>query len=210
MDVSTVIRKAGRRFGDSNNVIIKEQDFFDFINEAQEDICRHTGIIQVTSIENANSFPWTMPLTLIELERVIYGEKILPRVTVEALDEMVRDSVADVQPGEPLWFYTNIRSIYLYPTADSTDETQVSIQFTAHPTNVSSIANDLSVPAMYHNDIVTWCVMRCHEMNQNWTAKQAIYDEYRANMGTRLEEAQQIDDTYPVIRDDPADGWGAY
>lgn len=203
MNITEVIRKAGRRFGDTNNVLIEEQDFLDWINEAQLEICRETGILTTSTSVAANLFPWALPSTLIEVTRVLYNSTPINKIEVETIDDL-GINVSNYSDG-PLYFYILNGSMYLFPPANASDTTSISIQYANTPTTIASTATALAVPVMYHEDIVKFLVMRCHEMNQNYRAQEIAYNEFKANIGLRLDEKSIRDDSYPTIRDDPWD-----
>ena len=205
MNVSEVIRKAGRRFGDSNNVLILEADFIDFINDAQLAIAREVGNILTTDTAAASTYPVAYPTTYIRTERVDYGGYPLQIIDKDDLDDQKIDPTTN--PDRPYFYYFFNNQIHLYPDPPSTDSTSVNHTYWATPTVITTIANPLTVPTKYHEDVVTFVTARCHERNENWQMYSRLMDEFNAGMGKRLEEAKVSDDTYPVIRDDYWDNW---
>lgn len=203
MNVLEVIRKSGRRFGDSANILIEEQDFLDWINEAQLEICRETGILTTTTTVAANLFPWTLPTTLIEITRVTYNGTPINKIDIESIDAL-GINVNNYSDG-PLYFYIKEQTMVLFPAAATSDVTLISITYANTPVQVTTTADPLTVPVMYHEDVVKFLVMRCHEMNQNYRAQEIAYNEFKGNIGIRLDEKTVRDDTYPIIRDDPWD-----
>lgn len=200
MLVSDVIRKAGRRFGDSNNVIISQTDFFDFIDDAQLKIVREIGTIQTTLSGAANTFPVALPANFIESIRVEYGGTPLTLIRPEDLEALSVDETD--YTGIPFHYYFMDEKINLYPAPTSSDTTSTIMTYTKTPTAISSTGASLEIPTMFQEDAVTWVVARCHERNENWTAFDRFVQEFNASIGDRLNKAKLKDDTNQVIRDD--------
>jgi hypothetical protein len=206
MNVAAVIRKAGRRFGDSNNVLIAEQDYFDFINDAQIAICRVTGdVLTTNSNPAAATYPLTVPAAFIKGERCDYGGRPLDLIDKDDLDARKID-VTDFL-GEPYFYYYYNNQIHLYPDPAVGDTTTVNFTYWSTPTEIISTGTALSVPVSHHEDVVTFVVARCHERNENWNMYGRLMDEFNQNLGLRTDESKIRDDTYTIIRDDPWDDY---
>lgn len=206
MNVTEVIRKTGKRFGDSANVMILQADFIDFINEAQLQILRETNILTGSTTGAAYTAFLTglaLPTDLIEILRVLYNGIPLPKIEIESIDAL-GINVADHIDG-PTYYYLVNNTMKLYPGARSGDTTVVTVEYSKTPAQIATTADPLTVPIVYHEDVVDWCVMRCHEVNQNYKAQEIALQEFHSNVGNRLDEAKVRDGTYPTIRDDPWD-----
>jgi hypothetical protein len=203
MDVSTVIRKAQRRFGDSSSRLVTQTDLFDFIDDAQMQIVRATGDITVTTDVAASTYPVVYPANFIRGERIEYGGRPLDIITKDDLDANYID-VTEFR-DEPMFYYYFAGSVHLWPDPEATDSTSVKFTYWGTPTAITSTGTALTVPVSYHEDIVTFVVARCHERNENWAMYDRLMNEFSTGLGLRTEEAKVKDDTYPVIRDDPQD-----
>jgi hypothetical protein len=200
MIVSDVIRKAQRRFGDSNNVMISTQDFYDFIDDAQLRIIREVGTVIATYTAAANTFPYTLPTGFITAIRVEYDKIPLILIAEEDLEATQVDETA--YKGTPELYFFQDNQLFLYPQPETGDSKSVVFVYNKVPTAITSSGQALEVPTSYHEDVVTWVTMRCHERNENWNAVGTMQQEFNNSMGTRMEEAKVRDDTYQVIRDD--------
>lgn len=200
MIVSDVIRKAQRRFGDSNNILISQADFFDFIDDAQLRITREVGNIFATNTAAANTYPLTLPATFLQGQRVEYGGNPLSLITVEDLEARSIDETLII--STPEFYYYDQNKVNLYPIPQTTDTTSVVFTYFKTPTVITTTGQSLEVPTSFHEDVVTWVVMRSHERNENWNAVQIMQQEFANSVGNRMEEAKVKDDSYPIIRDD--------
>jgi len=202
MNVADVIRKAQRRFGDSANILITSADFYDFINDAQLQIVRKTGDVKVTFTGDGSTFPYTLPSGFISGERLEYGGSPLSLIDQDDLDALGVDETLD--RSEPYYYYYNNGQILLYPDPPDADVTPVVFTYRGVPTTIASLTT-LSLPEIYHEDIVEFVTARCHERNENWGMYEKLMGEFNSRIGDRMHEAFVRDDTYTVIRDDPND-----
>ena len=71
MDMTTLIRKVGRSFGDTGQIVITNDDIIDWVNEAQLKICRQTHCLTATTSQQANVFPVSLPSDFLVCKRVV-------------------------------------------------------------------------------------------------------------------------------------------
>lgn len=206
MDVSTVIRKAQRRFGDTSGVLLSSNDWWDFINDAQLQIVRLTGDLLFTvSGPAASTFPLNFPSDMIRGERCTYSGQALSLITKDDLDARQIDET--LYRDSPNFYYYYAGQVHLYPDPPVGDTQTATFTYWSMPTEVILNSTPLSVPVAYHEDIVTFCVARAHERNENWAQYERTMAEFNNALSSRKEEATIKDDTYQIIRDDPWDDY---
>ena len=206
MDIATVIRKVQRTFGDSSNIFIIDNDIIDWINDAQSQIARETKCLTTQVTVNASSgFPWTYPANFMRALRVVYGTTPLYVTEIEDLDYKQQDLTS--KSFVPCFYYHVSNSLVLFPVAQTTDATVVTIQYASNPAIIATNADLLTVPVHFHEDIVRFCVARAHERNENYKGMEVALNEFTARMGSRIEDIANPEDTYTVVCDDPADSW---
>src|SRR4051812_29184387 len=83
---SDIIRQVGRSFGDTNEIVITNADIFDWINEAQLNICQKTECLKATVTYAANTFPHAYPTDFIRAIRVLYNNISLEEIQLKDLD----------------------------------------------------------------------------------------------------------------------------
>jgi hypothetical protein len=200
MDTLVLIRKVQRSFGDDNSIFIKQDDILDWINDAQLQIVRETNCLVEEAFVAANLFPWTLPDNFLKTARVLYGPKILSYVPVEGLDSQSAD-LSNVYVPNLYYFIKD--QMRLYPNASTTDATSVTIQYDKMPVAITSTSEQLTVPPVYHEDIVRFCLARAHERNENYRGMEIAMQEFAARISDRIDESDVQDEAYSVIRDDP-------
>jgi len=61
--------------------------------------------------------------------------------------------------------------------------------------------NEFTVPEVYHEDVVKFCLARAHNKNQNWRAAETEMEQYDRHVSTRRNEAQSTDQPQYKISD---------
>jgi len=204
MNVTTLTRKVRRLFGDTEaEIIIQQQDIYDWIDEAQLQITRKTHCLSKSATATADLFPLTLPVDWIMSKRLVYGKTVLKFVEIDDLDALSFDST--VPTDEPSVYYIFNKQINLYPNKGVNDTTQIQHDYICAPTPVTSVSVPLDVPISYHEDIVRYCIMRSHERNENYKAQQISSDTLEAYAGERQQEANNPNEENYVVRDDPGE-----
>ena len=201
MDVATLIRKVQRRFGDDNSMVITVQDIIDWVNAGQQQIAKETKCLSTTLSQNASTFPVTIPSDFLKLERITYAGLSVPYISVEELDKLAVDLTYN---GAPDYFYISDEKFYLFPDPANSDTTTVVIYYSKMPALLTAIvpAYDLlTIPAMLHEDLVTYVLISAHERNENWKAVEILTATLTKNLPYRTEDSNVVDDTFPIVRD---------
>jgi len=203
MNVTEVIRKAGRLFGDDNNIMISQADFIDFINDGQFRIVDETGALTQEESIPASSIPYTLRVEFIRSERCTYGTRPLTLTTIEDVDA---NGLNITVAGTPEYYYFYSGKLYTYPDPPVGGSTIVLVYQYVPPT-ISTTANPLTIPLNMHEALVYFVVMRCHESNENWRAAERYEAQFVSHVAGLSSKTTNPDETYPVVRDDP---WESY
>jgi len=204
MNVTEVIRLAGSLVGDQDNIIIKPQDFFDYINDGQTRILQETDARTSQIIGVASDYPIEFPGDILIGKQLLYGRSNLPKISVEELEIRQIDRTAI---GAPQWYYYFNGAIRLFPTPESTDKTVTIFYYCPMPKIVTDVSVGLDIPVGFHNQLVQFVIARCHERLQNQTASERAMREFDKTLSIRKEVAALRDDSFAVVRDDPWDDW---
>lgn len=176
----------------------------DWINAGQLQIARETKCLSTTSSAVANLYPFAMPTNLLKIERITYDGVALNYVDIEELDSRILDlSIVEA----PLLFYVVGQTIHLYPKPAPTDNTTVVLTYSRIPVTIATIADSLTLPEAFHQDLVDSVLINAHERNENWKAVEILTNKLLKNLSLRVEDSNVPDDTYPIIRDDGIYGY---
>jgi hypothetical protein len=201
MDVTTALLRVQRQFGDEYEVIFNEDDFYGWVYEAEVDIIRTTGSNSVTISVATSAFPSSIPDS-VNIQRVAVDGKALQHITKEEIDLI---GISDTKTGAPGYWYRSNKQVFLYPQ-DTTSSQQVQITYNKIPIIMSGLtsANTFTVPQVYHDDVVKYCIARAHNKNHDMQAEKATMDLYDRNISLRRDESQSID--APIYKiSDPMD-----
>jgi hypothetical protein len=185
MEVADALRKIKRQFGDEYNVVIIDQDIFDWIHDAELDIIRSTADNDLTISVPSTAFPATIP-DKVNIKRLAIGNTALVSISLPQLD-MMRLNTA-VKGGTQYWFYEGNKA-HLWPMPETT--TNINITYVKTPDTMDAVGpNAFTVPEVYHEDVVKYCLARAHNKNQNFRAAESEMEQYDRRVSTRRNEAQ--------------------
>lgn len=136
MDVTTMLRRVKREFGDEYNVVINDSDIFDWANEAQLNIIRDTTSNDISATRVVNTFPISLS-DKVSIKRVAVNNRALQRTTLEELDLL---DTATSTEGTPLYWYVTAGQVHLWPVPKITDAYNVIITYSKIPTKLSLVA----------------------------------------------------------------------
>jgi hypothetical protein len=190
MDVPTALLRVQRQFGDEYEVIFNEDDFYGWVYEAEVDIIRTTGNNSIVLDVATSAFPSSVPDS-VNIQRVSVNGKALQYVSKEEIDLIGISTIGD---GTPRYWYKSFKQVYLYPQ-DATSSQIVRITYNKIPTIMHGLPADniFTVPQVYHDDVVKYCIARAHNKNHDMQAEKATMDLYDRNISLRRDESQSID-----------------
>lgn len=203
MNVVDIKRQVRKRFGDPGGVMIKDQDIYDFINDAQLQIARQTETMTSTSSSTGAAMPYT-GVDIVEYRFVTYNNRPLVFTTQ---DDLLAKGLDLTYRASPDYWYAleNSNTISTYPLPPVADTTPMAISYVRKPADIVADGTALEIRNIYHNDIVNFCIARCHELQQNWQAAQMAMSEFTNGLAQSRYEGLSADDGYSVVRDDPWD-----
>ena len=190
MDVPTAMMRVKRQFGDEYGVIILDDDLYGWIHDCELDIIRSSGSNDSTITVAATSFPSSVPDSVNIRRLSIAGVAVNP-TSKEEIDLI---ALSDEAKGGANYWYKYNKQIYLWPT-DSSDARQVKITYSKTPALMAGApaSNSFTVPEVYHEDIIKYCIGKAHNKNNNSAAEKVQMDIYDRNVGMRRDESQSTD-----------------
>lgn len=203
MELQGVITRVQNLFGDSRGVIITPAMILDWVNDAHLDIVRETQYLSTNNTSPANFFIGGNPIgDMVLLKRVMYGTKPLAMMDVESIDRLgMRESA----PGIPQGYYMDGESVFLFPDPLGDDETEVNVIYVVAPTEYTDPGDLLDVPIRYHTDVVTYCIGKAHERNENYRAAEMYAAKFMSGVAQRRFESLTQDDSFTVVGSDYED-----
>lgn len=220
MIVSQALARIKRQFGDEFGVVIENDDIFGWILDAETDIIRTTGCNSKTSTIFEQAFPIDIPAT-VNIDRVSLNGVPLVYIAVEELDLLGLSTSAS---GDPRYWYKIMKNdpdatspvyvvrneVHIWPTTTTQNRSFV-VSYVVTPTLMSDVVidnNHFTVPEVFHEDVVKYCIGRAHNKNNNLQAEKMQMDLYDRNLNMRRDEAQ-VADTVLYKIGDPMDFEGS-
>jgi hypothetical protein len=136
MEVATLLRKVKRQFGDEYNLLVNDQDIYDYANEAQLNVVRETSSNDRDLVIPANLLPYRIPGRVL-IKRVSVNNRSLLELSLEELD-INRQDIA--QSGTSNYYYVEQGTINLWPQPASSDTYDVTITYASVPDKLELVA----------------------------------------------------------------------
>ena len=190
MDVATALVRIKRQFGDEYDVIITNLDIYGWIHDAELDIIRASGSNDSTITVSASAFPSSIPDS-VNIRRVsVAGVAVIPT----SKEEMDLLAISEEAKGGANYWYKYNKQVYIWPT-DATDTRQFKITYSKTPALMTGdpTANSFTVPEVYHEDIIKYCLGKAHNKNNNQAAEKTQMEIYDRNIALRRDENQSTD-----------------
>lgn len=211
MNISDIISRVKRQFGDESGVQIQDADIIRWINDAQRDIAMKHSLLQTKATSNvvASQADYTLPTDLLNLFSVRYNGA---RLTEFSIQEVDLDGLAanPTSTGTPDSFTYFGDLLTLYPTPATALTGGLTIFYTKQPTVVATTADSLTLPERYHNSIVQFCLQMAYELDENWQAAQVKNKEFNSDMGELRGKLEAMpEEFYPHVTysGDYSDDW---
>ena len=136
MDVNSALRRVKRQFGDEYNVVITDQDIYDWFYDAELDIIRSTSDNDITLQASANKFPLQVP-DRVNLKRLTISGRPLVYLTVNELDSA---QFLLTSEGTPSYWYFQGGRAGLWPASSSNDVYMVDVTYSKTPVPMAIVA----------------------------------------------------------------------
>lgn len=168
MIVSDVIMRVRRIFGDEAAVQVTDDDIIRWVNDAQYEIVKNNdSALQKTdfvSLVNGQS-TYVLPTDLLLLRslRFKYTDMLsysaLRFKNMQEFDDSIDGWDGAVYLSAPPCFFTMYEGkAILFPTPDQSVTNGLKVLYSQKPTDVVLTSDTLTLPLIYHNTIVTYCL----------------------------------------------------
>lgn len=210
MIVSDIITRVRRTFGDEAAVQVQDADIIRWINDAQVEIVkRNESALQETTTQDlvANQSTYTMPADLLLLRTLRYkytGMLSFSRIkyaNMQQFDEIIDgwDGTA-FGTGAPIYYTMDKGSVILFPTPDQSATGGLKVLYNKKPTDVVTTGDSLSLPLIYHNVVVSYCMWQASLLDEDHDPA-IMYQSTFMDDVRQLQNRENKEDvnTYPVI-----------
>lgn len=210
MIVSDVIIRVRRIFGDEAAVQVTDDDVMRWINDGQVEIIKkNDGALQKTSLLNivANQAQYTMPADLMILRSLRQKAtsdlsfNTLKYMSIQQFDEAIDgwDGTA-LSTGTPQFFNVYEGKATLFPIPDASVTGGLKVLYNQQPTTVTLTSDSLSLPLIYHNSIVKYCMWMASLLDEDHEPALMYRDDFQTDISMlQTRETQEATSTYSTI-----------
>lgn len=170
MNVTDVVNRVLRKFGDEASVQITQDDIIRFINDGQKEIAFKNEILQAVGTMSVvgGQADYSFPADLLTLNTMYYDNQIVKFMKGTDYDNFIRDTDPQTtNSGKPLVYTRWASSFTLYPKPSEDLADGLKIRYTRRPTDVTSLTDELSLPLEYHSVLVDYCLQQAYETDEN-------------------------------------------
>lgn len=179
MNITDIIKRVQRVFGDESEVQVTEDDVLRWVNDAQtEAVSQHSGLLQtegfIDAIENVSDY--TLPTDLFTLSHAFYLSSgtyyALRFMSLLAFNEYIDGWSGDTYAtGVPLVFTRTLADkITIFPKPNEALVAGLKLIYSRYPVAVVDSSSALDLPEYYHLYILNYCLMNAYEMDEDWEA----------------------------------------
>jgi hypothetical protein len=208
-----IITSVQEIFGDVREVAFTRAQCLRWLSDGQQQIAKDTECFTTTALFGVSTFGASYnghalpddPIFMREAS-VEWNGVPLPRTHREDINT-TRVKMGDVTSSDPTSYFIFDQKIYLWPYPQAAvSGTPLRLWFYAMPATILLEAEELSIPAALHSDLVDYCLARARERNEDPEQAGRSMQQF----SERLAQSREIifnpgGESYPVIRSDPAD-----
>jgi hypothetical protein len=210
VNVSDVMIRIKRQFGDESGVQVTDDDILRWINDGQHQIVtQNEGLLEKSSYTNTVALQqeYTLPTDILILRSVHLKDSTsgayfnIKYYSFAEFDQYVDgwdQTVSD--RGYPTLYTIYAGIVKLFPLPETSQTNGLKIYYNRAPVDVVTSGDSLDIPLMYHEALVKYCLQQAYEMDEDFEAAQAKASQMDADISLlRGRDDWKKQDTYPMI-----------
>lgn len=211
MIASDVITRVRRSFGDDAAVQVQDADVIRWINDGQVEIVRHNeGALQKTAFIDlvTDQQAYTLPTDLLLLRSLRFKSLAtdLSYTKIEYKNMQQFDESIDGWDGfqynhdDPVFFTMFENKALLWPIPDKSLSSGIKILYNQKPTDVVLTSDALSLPLIYHNTIVKYCMWQASNLDDDHDPAVMYKNDFTEDVNRLItRESSDSNSLYPTI-----------
>lgn len=214
MNVSDIVTRVQRQFGDESGVQITDADIYRWISDSQREVVmQHENLLQETALiaSVAEQLEYDVPVDCFSIQHVMYRDSATADDSYFTLRFVPYSELAQVADGwsgddyitgTPQLFSRGQTQgkIVLFPRPDAAYADAIKIIYSRYATDIVDSTTPIDLPEYYHQYVLEYCLMKAYEMDENWEAadRKAQYIQSTMNYNSHR-ESWFGRETYPVV-----------
>jgi hypothetical protein len=210
MDVQAVITRVRRVFGDEAAVQLTDDDIIRWINDGQIEVVKNnsSALLNTTTINIvANQSTYNFNSNMLKLRSVRYkysdmaSFRSLKFLSMQQFDESIDGWDGTLYPAGYPVFYTEYNDTFtVFPTPDRSVVGGFKLLYNETPSDVTDLADPLSLPLIYHNTIMRYCLWQASLLDEDLEPAVMYAQTFTNDMAVvQSREVNENLSSYPVI-----------
>lgn len=181
-----------------------------WINDGQIEVIKHNdGALQKTDFINlvANQATYTLPADLMILRSLRYKFSDMLSFTairyknMQQFDDSIDGWDGTLYPaGYPQFFTMYEGKAILFPVPERSMTSGIKVLYNQKPTDVDDIADTLSLPLIYHNTLLKYCMWQASLLDEDHEPAQMYKVDFQSDMNLlHTRETTEATALYPTI-----------
>lgn len=190
-----------RIFGDEALVELQNTDLLRWTNAAQREIASSHTVLKGKASHNlvAEQSLYTLPLDspVAQVLGVHVNGIPLKGVSFQSAQETIlKDDPELENAGEPRIWYEWDGDLYIYPAPAESKANGLELYYVAYPTNLTSLAQALTIPDRFYNQVVDYVLAQAYRLDENWQATAYQDARFRDSMNRHLAKEDLVDSQF--------------
>lgn len=196
---------ARRKYNSVGSSFYAAAEIYDLIYQAELEIARETRMLEgvTTTTSTSGTQTYAYPTGVLEIKRVEYNGQKLEFIDFRQDDSLTLYNSNTTDTGTPIYYYDWANTLYLRPIP-STSSVQIRIHYYKLPTAVTTAAQVLEVPALFHMCIVDFVAGELAMKDQNMAIARSYsdkwYNVHLPNMKNWVRK-RRTGDTFKTVKD---------
>jgi len=203
LTVLQIATRVRRQFGDADGVLLTDQAFFDWINDAMREIVLENDLLKqrATSATVIGQSSYTIPLDLIRMHSLsIFGLPIRETSFPEARDTVKNLDDSSVYPrGTPEMYWVYGGNLFLYPAPDRASSTGLLMNYNRAPVAVALMTDIPELNTRYDTRLIEYCAAQAADLDQDSTRYAIKKAEFQMGISEAKDEEGSTQEYYPFI-----------
>jgi hypothetical protein len=200
---------ARRKYNSVGSSFYAQEEIWDLIYQAECEIAAEARILEFKATVSAEAIiPFTDLDNLHEITKVFMGAQRLHKIDMQQAEAMgfnVTDNTETT--GTPQYYMDRTsaagRALFLYPSSDT--EVELDIFGVREPALVTSAAQVLETPSMFHHCIVDYVVAEMAAKDKQWDTSQKYFDKwYQKHLPSiiKWDRRRKSSDRFNIVKDE--------
>ena len=208
--VSDILTAVKRQFGDEAAIQITDDDIVRWVNDAQLEILSTNKLFKAKATTDlvSGTYEYTFPaVPILDVQAIWVDSVKVEYRTFQEWEEYVnKEDPYKTSQGAPKIWTEWAGSFIFWPTPNSNSTNGIAIYYTKGPAPIEDIGDLLTVPDLYYNRVVEYCMAQAYELDEDYQASTMKLTQF--NEGVSLlanDENNTYVDVYPRITVLPED-----